>query len=178
MILSILKCFLSFQTRWTNMNDAFRRLCWFYRLPNWNCSQMPFENSHHFILMNEAICSRPSHYWNQPWPIINLIAHYQVVITLVRHKKARFDTKKPGLIQKCPIRHKMPYPTCISWHCHYQTSSPFYWSYFLSLIKHFVLKNRYIHLETNTAVKTVQQRTPLLPGFHNALDKNLVIRVK
>ena len=92
------------------MNDAFRRLCWFYRLPNWNCSQMPFENSHHFILMNEAICSRPSHYWNQPWPIINLIAHYQVIITLVRHKKARFDRNMHGSTPKSPVRYNNALP--------------------------------------------------------------------
>ena len=30
----------------------------------------------------------------------------------VRYKNARFDTNRP-------------YPACISWHCHYQTSSPF-----------------------------------------------------
>ena len=53
------------------------------------------------------------------------------IITLVRHKKARFDTKMHGSTQKSPVRHKnarfdtkMPFPACISWPCHYQTSPP------------------------------------------------------
>ena len=55
-----------------------------------------------------------------------------IIITLVRHNTARFDTKMPGSTPKGTVRHKnaqfdtkMPYPACIIWHCHYQTSSPF-----------------------------------------------------
>ena len=51
------------------------------------------------------------------------------IITLVRHKKARFDSKMHGSTEKSPVRQKnarfdrkMPSPECISWHCHYQTS--------------------------------------------------------
>ena len=57
---------------------------------------------------------------------------FTIIITLVRHKTARFDTKMPGSTPKGTVRHKnaqfdtkMPYPACIIWHCHYQTSSPF-----------------------------------------------------
>ena len=47
---------------------------------------------------------------------------------MVRHKNARFDTK-------------MPYPACISCHCHYQIS-PFLWEYFFPIpFKYFVFKN-------------------------------------
>ena len=62
------------------------------------------------------------------------------IITLVRHKKARFDSKMHGSTQKSPVRHKnarfdtkMPYPACTSGHCHYQTSPrPFCDKYFFS----------------------------------------------
>ena len=53
------------------------------------------------------------------------------IITLVRQKKARFDSKMHGSREKSPVRQKnarfdrkMPSPECISWHCHYQTSPP------------------------------------------------------
>ena len=43
------------------------------------------------------------------------------IITLVRHKKARFDSKMHGSTQKSPVRHKnawfdtkMPSPACTS----------------------------------------------------------------
>ena len=41
------------------------------------------------------------------------------IITLVRHKKARFDSKMHGSTQKSRFDTKMPSPACISWHCHY-----------------------------------------------------------
>ena len=77
----------------------------------------------------------------------------QVIITLVRHKKARFDSKMHGSTQKSPVRHKnarfdtkMPSPACISWHCHYQTSPPPLppWCekyFFPILFQYFVFKN-------------------------------------
>ena len=77
----------------------------------------------------------------------------------VGHKNARFDTK-------------MPYSACISRHCHYQTFYPFNWNNFLTFAfkepKHKLIKYH---------CQTVKQRTPLWPGFHNALNKNFVIRV-
>ena len=55
------------------------------------------------------------------------------IITLVWHKKARFDSKMHGSTQKCPVWHKytrfdtkMPSPACTSWHYHYQIS-PLLW---------------------------------------------------
>ena len=58
------------------------------------------------------------------------------IITLVRHKKARFESKMHGSTQKSPVRHKnarfdtkMPSPACTSWRCHYQTS-PLRWEIF------------------------------------------------
>ena len=73
------------------------------------------------------------------------------IITLVRHKKARFDSKMHGSTQKSPVRHKnarfdtkMPSPACTSWHCHYQTSPrPSCEKYFfLILFQDFVFKNQ------------------------------------
>ena len=71
-----------------------------------------------------------------------------VIITLVRHKKARFDSKMHGATQKSPVRHKnarfdtkMPSPTCTSWHCHYQTS-PLRWEIFFSIFFPILRPNR------------------------------------
>ena len=67
--------------------------------------------------------------------------HYAHIITLVRQKKARFDSKMHGSTEKSPVRQKnarfdrkMPSPECISWHCHYQTSPPppLLWEIFFS----------------------------------------------
>ena len=56
------------------------------------------------------------------------------IITLVRHKKARFESKMHGSTWKSPVRRKnarfdtkMPSPPCINWHCHYETSPTLQW---------------------------------------------------
>ena len=80
------------------------------------------------------------------------------IITLVRHKKARFDSKMHGSTQKSPVRHKnarfdtkMPGSTqkcppqlSPSWHCHYQTSPrPSCEKYFFPILfQYFVFKNQ------------------------------------
>ena len=43
-------------------------------------------------------------------------------------------------------------------------------------MKRFVKKKTYI--KKNNTVNTVQQRTPLWPGFNNTLNENVVIRVE
>ena len=57
---------------------------------------------------------------------------------MVRHKKARFDTKNARFDTK------MPSPACTSWHCHYQTSPlPSCGKYFFSILfQYFVFKNQ------------------------------------
>ena len=78
-------------------------------------------------------------------------SHCMIIITLVRHKKARFDSKMHGSTQQCPVRHKnarldtkMPSPACTSWHCHYQTSPPpLLWKIFFPILfQYFVLNNQ------------------------------------
>ena len=74
-----------------------------------------------------------------------------MIITLVRHKKARFDSKMHGSTLKSPVQHKnarfdtkMPSPACISWHCHYQTPPPpphVRNIFFPILFQYFVFKN-------------------------------------
>ena len=77
-----------------------------------------------------------------------------LIITLVRHKKARFDSKMHGSTEKSPVRQKnarfdrkMPSPECISWHCHYQTSPP------PSSEKYFFPFFSHIFLRTNREMK-------------------------
>ena len=56
---------------------------------------------------------------------------YTWIITLVRHKKAQFDSNMLGSTQICPVRHKnAPTPACISWYNHYQTSHPSFENFF------------------------------------------------
>ena len=73
------------------------------------------------------------------------------IITLIRHKKARFDSKMHGSTQKSPVRHKnaqydtkMPSPACTSGHCHYQTSPrPFCEKYFFPILfQYFFVMNQ------------------------------------
>ena len=75
----------------------------------------------------------------------------------------------PGLTQKCPTQYASIAIAII------KHPPPLYGNYFQILFKHFDLKNQY--MIKKIPVKTVQQRTPLWPGFHNALNKNFVIWV-
>ena len=52
-----------------------------------------------------------------------------------------FNTKMPGSTQKYPVRHNIPYPACISCHCHYQTPTPPLRNIVPILLKYFVIKN-------------------------------------
>ena len=79
--------------------------------------------------------------WRPFCPRLNLVIwRISRIITLIRHKKARFDSKTHGSTQKSPVRHKnarfdtkMPSPAFTSGHCHYQTlSHPFCEKYFFS----------------------------------------------
>ena len=70
------------------------------------------------------------------------------IITLVRHKKARFDSKMHGSTPKSLVRHKnarfdtkMPSPACTSWHCHDQTPTPVR-IFFPILFQFFVFRNQ------------------------------------
>ena len=83
----------------------------------------------------------------------------------VRQQNAWFDTKKPGSTQKARFDTKMPYPACINWHCHYQKSPLFYWNYFLTLIRHFVLKNPYLNFKQLSHSKRCSSRPPCGQGF-------------
>ena len=89
---------------------------------------------------------------------------------MVRHKKGRFDTKMSSSTQNCPTQHASVDIAIIE---HPPPPPLFYWNHILTLIKRFFLKNPHIHLKKITIVKAVQQRTPLWPGFHNTLNKNL-----
>ena len=76
---------------------------------------------------------------------------YRIII-LVRHKKARFDNKMDGSTQKGPVRHKNARTQkCLTQHALVdidiiEHTPLFYWNYFLTLIRCFVLKNTYINL--------------------------------
>ena len=77
------------------------------------------------------------HYWFQAI-FVNQVTFFNKaeeiswIITLVRHKKDRFDSKMHGSTQKYPVDTKMPSLACNSWHCHYRTSPLILWEIFFS----------------------------------------------
>ena len=64
---------------------------------------------------------------------IFLSVRSNLIMTLVRHKN-------PGSTAECMVRHKMPYPPCISWHCHNQTTPTPFLNCFSNFIQTFCFK--------------------------------------
>ena len=99
---------------------------------------------------------------------------YRIII-LVWHKKAWFDNKMDGSTQKSPARHKNAQTQkCLTQHAlvdidiieHPPPPPPlFLLKLFSNFNQTFCFKEPIHKSFKNTAVKTVQQRTSLWPGF-------------